>query len=177
MKTPESRNNPEYNFESGIKAAMERIQSLLAEKDVVLVGINGSDTNVGKTRVGAELSKLLNENQIPNIRVGGIDIIKQNEHKVLSMLAESDQPRGVIIFTAQMSGSYTEDQLTKLKQSFDDDAKEAASRSGLPFDKVDLMISIYRPDKPFVSADENINTKPIGDIIIRNEKAIDKDTK
>lgn len=127
------------------------------DHDLVVV-INGSSGDVGKTYLQAELTRALMERNIDtaNLGTGGRgDMLRRRE-----MMPDPTDAgrREFVVFFYVMQGFM----LRK--------GEEYNARTGRDFLPVDLSIAIYRPDRPF---ENHPQLEPFGDIMIRNELAVD----
>lgn len=128
---------PEYNFEEGVEQAMRAIEQLLQNQDVVVVGIAGPD--------GADVGV-------------GKSTLK----------AGFGANKAVVIFGALGSGAddFTPAQVEQYREMQDTLLHNSTTESGLPLNKIDVRIFIYRADQT------GPDTKsPVADITIKNQHA------
>ncbi len=157
----------EYGFEEGVREIMTRINSLLLQKDYVVVAISGptsDDTNVGKTFLETNLARMAREQ--------GISCVVAADEEVLKAAPLSKQmDKGLIILGAMDSPSGFDDpeKVARFSSAVDLKVREAGESVGLPISKVDIRAFIYRPDRPVRSGDRMYNN-----IIIRNNQAVNK---
>ncbi|MDD4996082.1 MAG: hypothetical protein PHW15_01205 [Patescibacteria group bacterium] len=153
MKQPERINEQfesrEYSFEEGVKESISRILDLLKNHGSVIVAVIGGSFDAGKTTVSSRLGRGLMENGTRIKWCGSID--------TLEFKSEFPESGEVLILTAE--DVYTRDSAIEVK----------AKKFGLPFSKIDLRVFVYRPDRAF-----EIREKRLADILIRNERAVDK---
>jgi hypothetical protein len=177
-KQPEiSKENIEYDFESGIKEVMEKIEQLLSNKDIIVVSISGplpNDTNVGKTTLSSKIAIELHQRNIPFVLTSDSFMVTKDHEKLLRINQTNlSSDKAVIILGAQGSLPGTAD--AKMVQNFknqqDNDLKLHTKDTDLHIDKIDIRILIYRPDRkpPSVSG-----PNAFADIVIRNDYANDK---
>lgn len=173
-KSPEQK---EYNFDEGVSVIVEKIESLLQSgQKYVIVSINGSGIDVGKTKLTSEISINLQQKVTGTLvltcsNADNIDTLKD----ILSMDTKQKIPKKqvVIIFGADhYTGLVLPKKIKeKVRESADKSLKKNAAAIGLGVDKIDLRIGIFRPDRPFKSIDD---CEVFADIIIKNEKAHNK---
>lgn len=160
-KTPqtiETEPVPEYSFEEGVDVAAEKIKELYEKSDKdVIIEINGSSINVGKTELLRNLAQKLGETGIP------LNVLNDptREYYDYMKAANTDanggvEEKGVYIVATSIGKMYHS---TKEYREL--------NRGEL---SIDLYIGIYRPDKPFGGN----RLVPVADIMIRNEGASDK---
>jgi len=152
---------PEYSFEEGVQAAVDRIKELYepSDKDVV-VEINGSGINVGKTELLKQLGQKLGEEDIFLSVLNDSTRAYYEEVKNQDTAANGGVPEKRVYIIATTIGK---------KYHSTKEYRSLKLEGELP---VDLYIGIYRPDKPF-GRDEH-GLVPVADIMIRNEGASDK---
>ena len=172
----------EYNAEEGEKAVFSRIKELLASQDYVLVAFDlsyGSD--VGKSTISSGLWERCYRERIPAIVfVDFTDLsvlIEPYRENLSGLRKEFHSKKGVIIM--QAGGEGPPMKLKKEDRKFIREIQDNAFASefkkvDLPIKKVDIWVSIYRPDHPFFIDEEH---GYLGDIVIRNDKAVDKHPK
>lgn len=149
----------EYDFGRGALEALDRILALYekTDRDLVVV-INGSGINVGKTKLEQFLRSHLMERDIPTNQMSHLtrDELKwRQDHSPEPV--ESRRPYRVFFHT--MHGG-----LAPSVPAFH------AMHKTSEYLPADYFVAIYRPDRPFSKIRD---FKPLGDIVIRNEKAID----
>ena len=170
---PESETK-EYNFAEGLKELEKRITEKLAEKDFIVVAFNATGINVGKSFISSKVARDLRAGGIPSLVCGDLSVIDDWEKVFLHDLENSDQKKGVIILEAQFGdfSTYQNDR-DKLRKIFDEEVKNKIGQE-LSVDKIDILVGLCRPDKPFHT--ENVKGRPVmplADFIINNELAID----
>lgn len=162
----------EYNFDEGAAAIVEKIESLLAVgQEYVVVSIAGSHIEVGKSRLTAEISKSLKQKSIAVEICGNAgsiwtikDAIKFNKKQSIDRI--------VIIFEADTRlAACPKEDIEQIRAYDDRDLQKQANQAGLPLNKVDIRVNIYRPDRPFESRE---GCETFADITIRNEQARDR---
>jgi hypothetical protein len=172
-KTHDKLKIPEYNFEDGLQRAIEIISSVLEQKDVVVVAINGSDINVGKTTLQTELGRFCLRKGFALLNGSDADSLGMCEDDFLYQLSTCSHNKGVIILGANAHGfSVPESKIQTAREFYDYQFKE--KKGAIPTEKIDLWIGIYRDDKPFGSGSQVEPKFPLADILIKNEKAVDK---
>jgi len=163
----------EYSYDAGLEVALSRIKELAENQEYVVVAINGVAPDVGKTRLTADIMENLMESEIPAVTEADdyqLDYIVDDLRSAQQNYAKEG---GVILLNAFDSGSMeTEELLTKLKKMKDSGLAKRAKEIGLPLNKIDFWIALQRPDKKFRS-----DQIPLGDILITNEKAEDKNSR
>ena len=151
---------PEYSFEEGVQAAVDRIKGLYeaSDKDVV-VEINGSGVNVGKTELLKQLAQKLGDEGIFLSVLNDSTRAYYEEVKNQDTAANGGVPeKRVYIVTTTIGKMYhSTEEYRSLKLEGEV--------------SVDLYIGIYRPDKPF---GKDGPLAPVADIMIRNKGARDK---
>ena len=155
----------EYSAEEGIEAVVSFLENLLKKQNYAAITVTGSNTDVGKTWIPAAIA---NELQSRGIEVAtGLSKIDTLEH-VCPIFNES--PKGkVLIFHDQHPIPYHPD-TEFIKQSQDKKVKTYAQAHGLPFDRINLRIFVFRPDKPF----DHPQALQHADILINNQGAKNK---
>jgi hypothetical protein len=110
---------------------------------------------VGKTTIASLIQDRLNESGLNCAWVNCVGDLTGEPY----FYGAGSSEGGVLIFHSASYGW------------LDESLAEKADELGLPISKIDLHIFIYRPDKPF-----RVSKKltEIADIMIRNEKAVDK---
>ncbi len=172
-KTHDKLKIPEYNFEDGLQRAIEIISSVLEQKKVVVVAINGSDINVGKTTLQTELGRFCLRKGFALLNGSDAGSLRMSEADFLYQLNTSLDNKGVIILGANSHGfSVPENKIQAAREFYDYQFKD--KKGSIPTEKIDLWIGIYRDDKPFSSGSLVEPRFPLADILIKNEKAVDK---
>jgi hypothetical protein len=144
----------EYSFEKGVDAAFERIKELYNTLDRdIIVEINGSNVNVGKSELLRQLSGRLYEVGILSTNLERTD--KELFAEVKKFEGAEDKKVYIVSDTIRKLFDSTESYRKALR---DNDLLTA-----------DLYIGIYSPDRPFEGA-----TGPVADMIIKNEHATEK---
>ncbi|MCC7197019.1 hypothetical protein IT413_02365 [Candidatus Peregrinibacteria bacterium] len=161
-------------FEDGLVEAVDRVQQLLATQDVVVVGLDGSDVNVGKSTLLTELSLRLDRLRIPVTTASFTEGIP-DVASVLKLKQEVyNTNKSVFIIEHTGLGIFlTERALKMLKANRNAELEKAMQIIGIQKSQIDLFVSIYAPKRPFVRANDP-SSYPLGDIVICNEKAVDK---
>ena len=174
VRPPDSSNrdfppetNKEYPFDQGVAEATARIQQIFeqADRDIFVI-VNGSSINVGKTRLTNELEQNLKRAglEVGHINDDTINAYQNAQHNYQLGRAQTGEPTEKRIYLIQIQGLSLPLSVEKYKQRI-----SAANRRVVG----DLYIGIYRPDKPFISSGDS---KPIADILIRNEFTKDEST-
>jgi hypothetical protein len=162
---------PEYSFDEGVRAAIARIEELLAQQDFVVVGVEGSAPSVGKTFVTGSLANYFhcNEIAISITSRGKVEIcgaLRTIEYLKSSLKAK----KGLLIIEgAGIESAVPLEKVSESRKAVDNNLGILLARAGVPNGKFDLLISIYRPDRPFRKMGPD--ARPLGDIVICNEKA------
>ncbi len=176
--TPEVQQIKEYNFDEGVQEAIKRIEDLLSRQEYVVVGVNATGTDVGKTRLSGALVKYFHGRN--NIAAFGCSspesfLWSSLKSEISDYQKQEDKGKVVIIFDSYTSFPYAENDKNRIlmRQSKDRDVENVVSSHLpiLPIHRVDIWIGLCRPDKPFIGDLEEI---PLSDIMICNEKAVDK---
>lgn len=154
----------EYDFAEGAREALSRVLELYEHSDRdLLVVINGSSVNVGKSRLESLLRQRLTEARIftDTVTTERRSAIERARTDVSddTLKAMQYHPRRVYFHIRQGLSLRSTEQYRDMLRGNQDMA--------VP----DLIIAIYREDKPF---DTKGGLVPVGDIIIRNEFAADK---
>ncbi|HXV27117.1 MAG TPA: hypothetical protein VD862_03810 [Candidatus Paceibacterota bacterium] len=158
----ESHEQREFGFAEGVAAATDRICELYesAGRDLV-VYINGSGVNVGKTHVEGAIRRELMRRGIGTSNLGSgtmSDLRWRQEH-----LGERDADKPHVVFFHTVT-----ELVTRKGTAYNDMGR------GDEFVPVDLFVAVYRPDKPFR---EHPELDILGDIVIKNEFASDDPVK
>ena len=156
----EAAERNEYGFEGGAQEALNRILELYekTDRDLVVV-INGSGINVGKTKVEQFLRGALTERDIPTNQLSYLtrDELKWRQDHSPEPADSGRRPYRVFFYT--MLGT-----VSPSVPAFH------AMHKTSEYLPADFFVAIYRPDRKFPVIRD---FKPLGDIIIRNEKAVD----
>ena len=152
----------ECTAETGVALAADKIEELVRKQDHVVVAIIGSNVNVGKTYISAKLEGLLMEKKIPVYSMTDISLLNHAPR----YWPKNDQFGKVLILRSEFppyDGKEEQDaRLSTQAQKFSADLS-----------KIDLRIYVYRPDKPFHSADlQNFSSDE--DLLINNSEAVNK---
>lgn len=156
---------PEYGFEKGLEEITSRILELLRREKYVVVAFSCSSTNVGKSTLAKLVAQKLFKNGITAERYHGLEEIGE----------DNTAPRGdsrVFIFEQLEWHTVNIKQYTGLKIAWDRAIKKTFDKVGIGVRGADLWVGIYRPDKPF---ELGSNSRPLADIIIRNDLAVNKE--
>lgn len=167
QKLPETER--EYTFESGVAEIMKRIEALLTQKDYVVIEINGSGKNVGKSTLAGRLWTEFKLKQIPCTSVSEIDLFAVHLVKDLQEYQKSYKTRkGVIVFDAALDAMAFDDAKNRqtVRNGENRSVREIGDKFKLGVDRVDIIVAIYSPKRSFIAT-------PVGDIVIRNEYAKD----
>jgi hypothetical protein len=155
---PEFSHNPEepqreYSFDEGVAEAAIRIEKLIKElnRDVVIV-VNGSGRDVGKTTLLKSLGRILADLGVVPRYLNGEDV------KAILEASEgrSESERGVYLVE-------TEGRVASSVDQYKLDCIKTNRLIG------DLYVGIYKPDKGFLRLKDQ---RPVADVLIRNEFAI-----
>ncbi len=166
----------EYSFYDGLKQITDRTKTLLSNQDYVVISIAGpmsNDTNIGKTTLGNKIAEKMILQDIPHIVVSDVEHILNPNNKILleHRQQETGSKKGVVILSATISpsGEHTKDAMQKFSTYKDEELKKQANTAGLPLQKVDIKVFIYRADRPITP-----NDREYADVIIKNESAENK---
>lgn len=81
----------------------------------------------------------------------------------------------VFIFQQMHLGSVNNAIIDRIKDIYNSNISEALKSKGVEVSGIDFWVGIYSPDKPFASdIILNSDSKPLADILIRNDFAEDK---
>jgi len=174
-KLIENSAEKEYDFESGLREIIDRIEQLLSEQDAVVVSISGpfqNETDVGKTTLCGKIQQELSVKNIPNQSTGDLTFVNKYLAENIKFSQEKYKSKKmVIILGAEGSyGALNENQLNNLKNSQNQELKNQAAKAGLSLEKIDIRILIYRPDKEAAKEEK----EDYADVVIRNDHARDK---
>lgn len=167
----------EFLYKEGVVEVINEIKKLLCQKDHIVISISGgvgveggyNDTDVGKTTLGKDLSQELDSLGANVILTSNINSLISNSSLILYYKKNKKKLKMVVIFDDEpnlpVSGESREDfnKYRNLK------LEKGAKSVKLDLNKFDIDILIYRPDRP-ASKDEI----EVADIVIKNEKAVDK---
>ena len=168
-----TRDTKEYSFEEGVAEAVTRIKEVLKDRDFACVSVTGSGIMVGKTTTSAAIHKGLKRAGVETRPIGDSSIISK-------VCFSEDSPKHVIVLEAEWipypGSNFTTLEKRRSPAGIKDakriqDTKLAAKfkKIGVPIEKIDLRVFVYRPDQPFEDDETNC-----ADIIIRNELAKDR---
>lgn len=174
-QSAENSAEKEYDFETGLKEIINKIEQLLSQQDAVVILISGpqrNETNVGKTTLCGKIQQELNLKNIPNQSTGDLIFVDKYLAENIKFSQEKyKSDKMVIILGAEnSSGTLNEEQTEILKNVQDKELKNKAKKNGLPLNKIDFRILIYRADKGATKEEKEY----YADIVIRNEQAKDK---
>ncbi|MBU0706140.1 hypothetical protein KJ657_04920 [Patescibacteria group bacterium] len=179
MKKPPSTESlpavPEIcSFEGGLKKARVQIAELLKEKDYVVMAINGSGPEVGKTFLTGEIARGFLEEGVPiGICTDNGNFVCAEEQLATTQALLEKCDRGIYILGAwEASHGCKKYGKTDVRAGYDEMLKEAARKIGLSLSKVDIWVAIYKKDKPFhiVKKKRDDPYDPFEDIIICNDQ-------
>jgi hypothetical protein len=147
---------------------VSRIDQLLKdERRILFIAINGSGINVGKTYIKGLIHHYLHTKEIPCQITGATDWHLMEDRVTALQEFHSDQPLPWVIITEgfdQMAG-HTPEQRHRLRTYISEGLR---SESDGKLQGVDLWVSIYRDDKPFLA-------DPVADVVVRNVGAKNKE--
>jgi len=165
------------SFDEGLQKAVGRIQDLISTQSVAAVGIDGSNTNVGKTRLVSRLARELSQRQIPVVLGSEVSMLHDNLPVLPVSQAQKQSTKAVILIeNAGLQSAFVPSIKSLVRNNKDRELRELLERFNIMHPGYDFMISIYRPDKPFSHSDLP-ETKLLGDIVICNDNAIDDHAK
>jgi len=173
---PEARAEKiEYDFESGVKEIMERIESLLTEQDAVTVSICGpreNDRNVGKTKLSGRIGQELMSRDIPFFCTADDNLLSLHKPGDIVWRQRGEPTNKKVLILGAVCGLTSNDEMKiqKFKAVHDAVLTEAAQTAGLPFTKIDLHILIYSSDR--VPPESERQGYP--DLVIRNDHTVVK---
>lgn len=165
----------EYDFETGFREIINRIDQLLSEQDAVVVSISGpsqNDTNVGKTTLGGKIEKELSLKNIPHKSAADPSLIKKHFVKNIELSQKKYKSSKIVIILDALGspGELNENKIEQFKNLQDQIIREAAEDIKLPLTKIDIRILIYRPDRGATEKEK----ENYADLVIRNDQAEDK---
>lgn len=161
-------------FEDGVVETVDRVQQFLATQDVVVVGLDGSDVNVGKSSLLTEISLRLYAIRVPVTTASYIDGIPDAADQLkIKKDVYSTQKSVFIVEHTGLQMFLPERALRMVKANRNAELEKTMKRIGIQKSEIDLFVSVYAPKRPFIKADDP-DSKPLGDIVICNEKAVDK---
>lgn len=161
-------------FEDGLVEAIDRVQLLLIDKDIVVVGIDGSDADVGKTTLLTKLSQRLDVLRVPVVSCSDIDGIPDVFSQIDTKKVLYGNNKCVVIIEHAGMASYVDQRIEAMvKLNRNKVLTQTFNRMGIGKTEVDLYISIYAKAKPFARSNNPL-LKPLGDVVICNEKAVEK---
>ena len=168
--------NSEVSFEEGVEKTMLRLEELTqSETGPIVVCINGSSANVGKSHLARGLSEKIRAKGWAYVRKTGLDYDSLNEKRVMEHdleRAKMDRPGQPVVIIFEGFGM----DLPNLETEAD--VKNIillrfSEGTNLQLSKVHLWVAIYSPDRPFRRG----KSDPLGEIVIRNEAALEKKLK
>lgn len=166
----------EVSFDEGVEKAMLRLEDLTqSETGPIVVCINGSSPNVGKSHFARKLTEKIYARGWSYVRNTSIDHSSLNSKKSFERdleRAKMDRPGQPIVIILEEFGM----DLPNLKTEADvkDIILSKFSRgTDLQLNKVHLWVAIYAPERPFIRG----KTDPLGEFVIRNEAALEKKLK
>ena len=161
-------------FEDGVVEAVDRVQLLLTDKDIVVVGIDGSDADVGKTTLLTQLSRRLDALRVPVTSCSDISGIPDVFSQIDTKKTLYGSNKCVVIIEHAGMASYVDQRVEAMvKLNRNTVLTKTFNGIGIGKTEVDLYVSIYAKGKPFARSNNPL-LKPLGDVIICNEKATDK---
>lgn len=171
----EEQAEKELNFEDGLEKVLNKIEQLLATKDCIVIAIGGpkgNDTNVGKTFFRSQLQLKLAEKKIASHKVSDVhslDDVFLNNLEIQKKLHRT-QKSVVIVEGAPIMPTNVEERIRAIREQVDLRLINQPASKKLGLQGVDLYVLIYRPDRKYAGGQEIF-----ADIVIKNERAFDKD--
>jgi hypothetical protein len=158
----------EYTFESGVKEIMKRVEALLMQKDYVVIAVFG-EHNAGKTKFSGQICSEFKVNNRPVVYATTFNSFWIHDKRVLAIVQKNlNSKKGILVFGATNPCCTNNEEYRHLFRNYQDkEVQEVGKKYNLKIDKVDIIVAIYSPKRPF-------GATPVADIIIRNEYAIDK---
>ncbi len=156
----------EFDFESGVSESVSRIIGILERQPKVVVAFSASSSNVGKTTLAKKIANGLYDRGIKSRSYIGVEEVYDRG---------PEDGDSVFIFQQMHLGTVNSMVVDRTKDIYNDKVSEALKSKGIDVSGIDFWIGIYSPDKPFASdIILNSNSKPLADILIRNDLAKDK---
>jgi len=167
-----------FTFDEGLIQVRQRVDQIFQTQNVIAVAVNGSNPNIGKTRLATWLSDSLFESKIPVGTCDNPTLLDSARAQVYAdqegfnewrlqvyILSAWDVPHGV----SSHNG-------VDIRKDRDIQLSGRASASGIPIKKVDLWVGICSEEYPFEMppAWKYEPYDPFEDVLIRNENAKDK---
>jgi len=166
----------EMSFADGLKEITDKTKSLLDNQDYVVISIAGpmsNDTDVGKTTLSNKIAETFILQGVPHIVMSDVGQILNPNNKILleHRQQEANSKKGVVILGATISpsGEHSKEAIKSFGLYKDYELKKQADTAGLPLDKIDIKVFIYRVDRPITQ-----NDREYADVIIKNEGAENK---
>ncbi|PIR96315.1 MAG: hypothetical protein COT92_01735 [Candidatus Doudnabacteria bacterium CG10_big_fil_rev_8_21_14_0_10_42_18] len=172
-RIPESETRQRgYFFDNGVAEVLKLLEKKLREEDVVIIGIHGSSINVGKTQLAGRLGNWLIAQDIPHVYSSDFEgLSRGNASDNIGVEKELRLKKNklVIILEAMTTGAIKPEKIETVTLSENQTLLEISKKLNLHLKKIDVRILIQRPDKLFQAGTTNL-----ADILITNEKAVDK---
>ena len=169
---------PEYNFENGVKAIIFRIQRLLEGQQYVVVAFHSKGQHVGKTTLVRTLMEELDKMGIPaSATVDEPDEIDERHFSSILQRQKMKKTKHAVFIFEQMEMMPVDIKMYETLKAHDDrKVAKALTKLGYQGIKgVDLWVGLYRPDRPLTSSGQSgYQVTLLADIMIRNERAVDK---
>ncbi|MDD5050912.1 MAG: hypothetical protein PHV93_04240 [Candidatus Pacebacteria bacterium] len=173
---------PEYHFDEGLLHITEKIEALLDSGSkyvtVAIGGLSHDDIDIGKTTLSAAIIRHFTAKDIPVYSVPAPgDLAIEGLVTLQKLIRDSGKENagGIILFNAWHTLVVPPAKMATAGSNQETILKKHAERVNLPIEKIDLKIGLYRPDRPYAKKNSRNETVfPLADIVICNEKAIDK---
>lgn len=154
-----------------LRRVVERVRELIQiHRCDIVIAVNGSCIDVGKTYVSGAVASLLKEDGIQTETVSDMEsgYFYDAIEELQRLKEEVEAAEGVLLINAQrVHCAMPETEMRNKMRAIDD--KELRLRSRGLLQKVHLWLGIYRSDKPFHYE------FPLADILIQNDGAKNKE--
>lgn len=158
---------PELTFDMGVAETIARIDQLLQQQDCVVIAINFTGENVGKSFFTRRILKILHQTEIPALylrdrpREMDIEALNLQENRYGSK-------KMILILEEAQLGSLHVDSAMAIKRFRNDEAVRFCRELGHEHHGIDFWVGLHTPSQPF---SQDHSYAPIADFIIRNEEA------
>jgi hypothetical protein len=163
---------PEYSYEEGLDKIAEIIMGRLEKNPHIAVAFKANAMHVGKSRLSSEIARKLYEQRVRSVVFHDEYELERYGQQILRSVTEYGNqawfiPDKMVIIFDQADLVSPPDDFQVRKKIFDKKIGATLEKLGYDVAGVHLWVGVYRPDKPFSS-------RPNVDVIVRNEKAVDK---
>lgn len=170
----------EYSYDEGVAEVISRVEKLLEHKDAIVVAVGGWGAHVGKTQITTDLLRSQDGLYSPEHNVAWLymknfdywDFEEIAHNMVITRMLRPNIAKYVLIVEQAQVCRIENDRLsTRINAEFYKGLEKIRGLLQIPIDKIDLLISICRPDKMFHDSGE---PSTMNEVFIVNERAKDK---